>query len=238
MILTLDLGNTCAKLVLFDGDTVKEHWTCAHADCITAIAKMLQHHPAITRLCWCSVAAPLPLLERYLAQLPLTVKQLSPLRPPQGITIGYTTPETLGADRLAAVLGARALRSDRTLLVIDAGTCITFDVLTHEGCYLGGNISPGVAMRLRALHEFTARLPLAEAEGETPLLGTSTDTALRSGVVRGISFEIEGYIRRLQAQYGSICAFLTGGNRFNFHISSESCIFADDFLVARGLAQL
>ena len=134
MILTLDLGNTCAKLVLFDGDTVKEHRTCAHADCITAIAKMLQHHPAITRLCWCSVAAPLPLLERYLAQLPLTVKQLSPLRPPQGITIGYTTPETLGADRLAAVLGARALRSDCTLLVIDAGTCITFDVLTHEGC--------------------------------------------------------------------------------------------------------
>ena len=84
MTLTLDLGNTCAKLVLFDGDTVKEHRTCAHADCITAIAKMLQHHPAITRLCWCSVAAPLPLLERYLAQLPLTVKQLSPLRPPQG----------------------------------------------------------------------------------------------------------------------------------------------------------
>ena len=150
MTLTLDLGNTCAKLVLFDGDTVKEHRTCVHADCITAIAKMLQHHPAITRLCWCSVTAPLPLLERYLAQLPLTVKQLSPLRPPQGITIGYTTPETLGADRLAAVLGARALRSDRTLLVIDAGTCITFDVLTHEGCYLGGNISPGVAMRLRA----------------------------------------------------------------------------------------
>lgn len=238
MILTLDLGNTCAKWVLFDGATVVEHQVCSHADCTAVLDELLERYPDITRLCWCSVTAPLPLLENRLAQLSIRTKRLSPLHPPQGITVGYETPETLGADRLAAVLGARSLQPNRTLLVIDAGTCITFDVLTREGEYPGGNISPGVAMRLRAMHEFTARLPHPSSEGATPLLGKTTETALRSGVIWGISYEIEGYIRHLQAQYGSICVFLTGGNRFDFHISSESCIFADDFLVARGLAQL
>ena len=91
-------------------------------------------------------------------------------------------------------------------------------------------------MRLAAMHAHTARLPLVDVQGELPLLGLDTPTALRSGVVRGIAYEIEGYVRRLREEYGAISTFLTGGNRSDFPVSAESCTFADEYLVARGLA--
>ena len=158
----------------------------------------------------------------------------------------------LRADRLAAVMGAQSLLPHRTVLVIDAGTCITFDLLLSNGHYLGGNISPGLDMRLRAMHEFTARLPLISAEGENPDYGYDTITALRSGAKSGIRLEIMGYLAQVRAEYPDACAFLTGGNRFDFGISTESCnfadesdaiatdnrIFADEYLVARGLNAL
>ena len=180
------------------------------------------------------------------------VQQLCPTAPPSGITLGYRTPATLGADRLAAVMGAQSLLPHRTVLVIDAGTCITFDLLLSDGHYLGGNISPGLEMRLRAMHEFTARLPLVSAEGDNPDYGYDTITALRSGAKSGIRLEIMGYLAQVRAKHPDACAFLTGGNRFDFGISTESCnfaaesdaiaidncIFADEYLVARGLNAL
>lgn len=113
---------------------------------------------------------------------------------PMPMTSVYSTPLTLGADRLAAALGALALYgTGRTLLVVDLGSAITYDIVDAEGRYLGGNIAPGVQARFRSLHEVAPALPLVEAESDLPLFGYSTETAIRAGVLRGIAAEITGY---------------------------------------------
>ena len=101
---------------------------------------------------------------------------------PVPVSIGYNTPLTLGTDRLAAVVGANDCSPGKDILVIDIGTCVTYDLISSSAEYLGGNISPGPTMRLKALHEYTSRLPLVERRGEAPLVGYSTETAIRSGV--------------------------------------------------------
>lgn len=147
----------------------------------------------------------------------------------------YSTPETLGPDRLAAVIGAKSLMPNSNVLVIDMGTAITYDFASAEGQYLGGNISPGIEMRLRALHEFTAKLPLVSQTGELPLIGNCTETAIRVGVMMGVKSEIEGYIRTHLQKKTNVSVFLTGGDTINFEDSVKSRIFAQKFLVHVGL---
>ena len=157
---------------------------------------------------------------------------------PVPISNRYRTPETLGSDRLAAVIGASSLRPGKDLLIIDAGTCITYEVIDARGNYWGGNIAPGMQMRLKALHEFTARLPLVEAEGEVPGMGYNTETAIRSGVLRGMKYEIEGYIKSMRSKFPHLEVFLTGGNRINFDTNIINLIFTDKYIVPRGLNRI
>lgn len=147
----------------------------------------------------------------------------------------YATPRTLGSDRLCAVIGAHHLCPSKDALVIDAGTAITYDYVTAEGRYLGGNIAPGISLRFLSLKEHTAKLPLVSAEGETPLFGNSTETAIRAGVIQGVKYEIEGYIREIMSKNSNVSVFLTGGSAINFEDSIKRCTFADSFLVHKGL---
>ena len=147
----------------------------------------------------------------------------------------YGTPQTLGTDRLASAIGAWSLRPGSDLLIIDAGSCLTIDFVAAEGAYLGGNISPGLRMRLQAMHEHTARLPMVDSEGSIPELGYDTETALRAGAVNGIRSEIDGYIHRFTAKYPDLLVFLTGGDEISLVECGKSRIFADPYLVARGL---
>jgi len=125
------------------------------------------------------------------------------------------------------------------LMVIDAGTCITYDFVDARGHYVGGNISPGVEMRLEALHARTARLPRIDVDGgEVPDLGYDTDTAIRAGVVRGIGYELQGCIRHHQKRYPNLKIFLTGGDRYAFSDALRRNILTDSHLVARGLNRL
>ena len=101
-----------------------------------------------------------------------------------------------------------------------------------------GNIAPGMQMRLHALHEYTVRLPLVQAEGEVPGLGYNTETAIRSGVLRGMKYEIEGYIKSMRAKYPHLLVFLTGGDKINFDTNIKNSIFADKFIVPRGLNKI
>ncbi len=162
-----------------------------------------------------------PKEEEALARLSFPLLRFSP-DTPVPITNRYRSPETLGSDRLAA----------------DAGTCITYEVIDARGNYWGGNIAPGMQMRLRALHEFTARLPLVEAEGEVPGMGYDTETAIRSGVLRGMKYEIEGYIKSMMAKFPHLEVFLTGGNRINFDTNIINLIFTDKYIVPRGLNKI
>ncbi len=150
----------------------------------------------------------------------------------------YDTPETLGYDRMAAVVGANEQFPGRDILVIDAGTCITYEFIDANGCYHGGNISPGLQMRFKALHQFTGRLPLVDADGCRPFIGRNTETAIRSGVLKGIEYEIVGYIEAMRHKYPQLLVFLTGGDEFSFETNIKSIIFADRFLVLKGLNRI
>jgi type III pantothenate kinase len=163
----------------------------------------------------------------------------------------YASPQTLGADRLAAAVGAHTLYPGRTVLVVDFGTAITFDIVTAAGEYLGGNISPGAGSRFRALHEFTGSLPLLglpageEEPLRRPLAATppgdgnfparDTKTAIESGVVTGIVAETERYIERAREKFGAIETIFTGGDADYFAERVKFPIFASSDLVFQGL---
>jgi len=157
---------------------------------------------------------------------------------PIPIRNNYRTPHTLGSDRLAAAVAAWSQHPGHNLLIIDAGSCITFDFVSSDGTYFGGNISPGIHARLRAIDEYFPRLPLVETNGPIPDIGYDTETAIRSGVIVGMQHEIEGYIQHFRAKYPDLLVFLTGGDDINFANTIKNAIFADHFLVPRGLNRI
>lgn len=154
------------------------------------------------------------------------------------ITIKYKTPHTLGKDRIAAVVGAYYLQPNRNILIIDAGTCITYELLEASGSYFGGNISPGMTTRFKALNDYTKKLPLVNEREEVPCWGTCTEDAIRAGVVNGIVFEMDGYIDQAKELYSDVLVFLTGGHSFYFESRLKNSIFADINLVLTGLNRI
>ncbi|MDR1718932.1 MAG: type III pantothenate kinase [Dysgonamonadaceae bacterium] len=156
---------------------------------------------------------------------------------PLPIRVEYRTPETLGRDRIAAAVGANAKHPYANLLVIDAGTAITYDLIT-DGVYRGGTISPGMTLRFKALHAYTRQLPMLDERGDIPDLGYDTATAIRSGVVNGIVKEMAAYIEAYKHKYPGLLVFLTGGHSFYFETRLKSGIFADGNLVLTGLNEI
>lgn len=147
----------------------------------------------------------------------------------------YHTPKTLGRDRLAGVAGALKLFPKAASLVADLGTCNTYDFITHDKKYIGGNIAPGMIMRLQAMKHFTDKLPVAKPEMHQHLMGLSTMEALQNGAIKGIILEIEGYIRALKSKKGPINVILTGGDSIFFAKHFKKKIFVEPNLVLIGL---
>jgi type III pantothenate kinase len=147
----------------------------------------------------------------------------------------YGSPETLGHDRIALVAGLAKQFPKEDSLVISIGTCITYNFLAKNNAFRGGAISPGIELRLRALNEFTQKLPYVSREGHISILGYDTETSIRSGVVNGIAAEMDGMIDRYEAQYGRINAVLTGGDGAFFESRLKSKIFADTHFLFKGL---
>lgn len=159
---------------------------------------------------------------------------------PTPITNGYETPETLGQDRLAAAVGAMTLAPETNLLIIDIGSAITYDFVDDAGCYHGGNIAPGLKMRLSVLNQMTTRLPLIDVDENEliPLFGRNTRDAIKAGVVRGIAFEVKGYMRTLQERVGHFRTFLTGGHAAFIMNTVQSPLDYNKNLVLIGLNRI
>jgi type III pantothenate kinase len=159
------------------------------------------------------------------------------------IRLGYHTPQTLGRDRIATAVGAwtiaQRLDNASDVLVIDAGTAITYDLVTMDGCFVGGNIAPGLGLRFKSLHEHTGQLPLVEADGDTPVVGYDTPTAIRSGVCLGLQGEIKSYIHDLKLSHPRLMVFITGGDGKLLHarLGDESVIYYEH-LAAEGLNRI
>ena len=154
------------------------------------------------------------------------------------VSLEYETINTLGKDRIAAVVGAHFLQPGQNVLVIDAGTAITYELLEASGVYKGGTISPGLTTRFRSLNRFTRQLPLVKEQANVPFIGTNTESAIRAGVINGIVFEMDGYIDALKSIYGDIYVFLTGGHAFYFEKRLKNHIFVAPNLVLIGLNKI
>lgn len=236
MNLIIDIGNTCVKLVCFDDENVKEELRTEKDD--TGALKRFCLKYDFKRGIYSSVSDMSKDYSETLATLPFPVIEFRSGITPIPIENKYKSPLTLGADRLAAAVGANYLNPNRDILIIDIGTCVTFDFVTASGEYLGGNISPGPTMRLKALNRYTSRLPLVDRAGEVLDYGTDTETAIRSGVLNGIKYEIEGYIHFFLAKYPQLFVYLTGGVHLNLHFSEKIVTFADDYIVPKGLNRI
>ena len=234
--LIIDIGNSSAKVATFEGDNLVEYIRLEHAELPAVIASKGTDN-AIKAAILSSVIPLSEELEHIVATLPYPCLRMSAaLKMP--FRIAYETPETLGPDRLAAASEAWTQKSGNDLLIIDIGTAITYDIVTADGVYRGGNISPGIGMRFKALHHFTGKLPLVDKEGLRTDIGVSTETAIREGVLQGVCYEIDGYMQSYSLKYPKLLIFLTGGNSILLDNRTKSRTFADSLLVVKGLKRI
>ncbi len=233
--LIIDIGNNSAKFFLFKGEQIILHTRKSNSsfDVIDEWSSQYDIEKAIIS----SVIAESAALQSAISRLKCPVIRFCNTMP-LPIEIGYRTPQTLGSDRIAAAVGAWSAAPGRNIMVIDAGSAITVDFIDRNGKYHGGNIAPGIKMRLKALHEYTDRLPMVEKEGDTPTIGYDTETAIRSGVMNGICHEMDGYINEFKQKYCDVLVFLTGGDEKPLKNRIKNCIFADKYLVAKGLNRI
>ena len=157
---------------------------------------------------------------------------------PLPIEIVYSTPHTLGEDRIAGACGAHAAFPGKNCMIVSAGTCLTIDLINKHGIYLGGNISPGMAMRLQSMHDYTAKLPLTEPAWPRLPFGDSTVHALQNGACLGMVMEIRGMLNQAENVLGDVFVVMTGGNAAFLADRLESEIFVAPELVTQGLFQI
>lgn len=152
-----------------------------------------------------------------------------------GLSIRYETPQSLGLDRLANAVAIQNMAPEGIKVAIDLGTCIKFDIVNQNGEYLGGSISPGLQMRYDALHHFTGKLPALKIKTNIPIIGTNSHDSIHSGVVNGISGELNQFIDWYKQHYQGLTFFVTGGDRKYFDLDSKNNIFAHENLTLFGL---
>jgi len=234
MNLILDIGNTSAKAAIYKGHSLvkKERFETFNRASLKSFIGKAQPDRAIISSVATDSAELIALVQESVKNVHhLTWRSEYPFK------INYSTPETLGVDRLAAAAGALLKFVGHDLLVIDAGSAVTFDIVAG-GEYIGGSISPGLTMRLRALHEFTGRLPLAELSESYSFPGTSTLDAIAGGVLMGLVFEINEYIRTFEKRYNTLIAVITGGDGEKLSSLTERRVICYPDLVADGLNYL
>jgi type III pantothenate kinase len=235
MDLTVDIGNSNVKLGLFSKGKLTSVITYAsinHQRLLQYALKKNVKNIIISSVKKTSIFHT-PRMKKFF-------KNFIELNPylPLPIKIHYKTKETLGQDRIAAVVGARYIFPEKNVLVIDMGSAITYDLLTKDNEFLGGNISPGMNMRFKALHHFTSRLPLYDPSEQNKLFGQTTKEAIISGVQNGIVFETEKYIDYFKTNYSPSEIIITGGDSKFFDNKLKYTIFAEPNLITLGLYKI
>ena len=235
MNLIVDMGNTLTKIAVIDGNNeVLQEWR-------SDVLSEAQLDEAVGR--YSPVGAIVSSTrggeERVCAMLEGRIERVLRLGPQTPVPIGidYATPQTLGPDRVALAVGAVEMFGLGDMLIVDFGTAITID-LVQNGVFRGGNISPGVDMRFRALHEQTARLPMCSEADVSELLGDSTATAIEQGVMRGIFYEINGYVESFRKKNSEIRIIFSGGDAKRFVNRIKNTIFASCNMMYVGLNRI
>jgi type III pantothenate kinase len=229
--LCFDFGNTRKKVAVFHDDEMKEVIVLPDDSTPTIQSLVNQFQPKKSILS--SVIDHNPEIENILA-IRSKYHRLSHLT-----KVSFTTPvgkpESIGADRLALCAAAVHFYPDKNNLVIGLGTCVTYNFINKFHEFLGGGISPGMEMRLKSLNQFTAKLPLVQADSNLPLIGYDTRTNILSGVVLGMAKEIDGFIEAYRERFRNFNVLLTGGDIVYLASHLKNKIFADPDLIFKGL---
>ena len=233
MKLIIDIGNTAVKTALFEDKQLIS--SAVLNDCTVQNILFFVGGHSISSTIISSVRALNADTEKIIQYFSaLFLNENTPLP----IKIDYKTPNTLGRDRIAAVVGASVLFPKQDVLVFDAGTCLTADFVNKEKVYKGGRISPGIMMRYKALNQFTNKLPLCEFSESSMLLGDNTNSSIISGVQQGILAEVRDIINVYKKENKDTIISVTGGDCFFFEKELKSSIFANPFLVMEGLNEI
>lgn len=222
-VIGVDIGNSSIKAAEFHASEVGE---VQRFDDLTSLVAFFED--AYYVVCTVSKAD-----HRQFLSHEFTLHHTTPLP----LKVDYETPQTLGMDRVAAAVGAWTLFPYTDILVIDSGTCITYDLVTADGTFRGGIISPGLDMRYRAMHEFTSGLPRLYTGGEPPaqLVGKSTESCMRIGAEQGLKLEIQAHLESFNKKYDRLQVVLTGGWQPGFESNIKASIFAGSKIVLGGL---
>jgi len=235
MVLTVDIGNTRIKAAVFEGSNVVESFVFEKNELEKEIEKILKKFQNCSDLVVASVGnvekqSFLNLKEELTIHF-LTHEDVFPF------LNKYATPKTLGIDRMVLASGATLQFPKQNRLVIDAGTCITYDFIDENDNYLGGAISPGLRLRYEALHNYTARLPLLTLEYPESYIGNSTKESIHSGIVNGFVYEIDGFIDEYRANFSNFIIILTGGDAEFLAKRLKNTIFANSNFLLESLNQ-
>ncbi|TVZ53097.1 type III pantothenate kinase [Dokdonia sp. Hel_I_53] len=232
MQLIIDVGNTRVKIAVFEINNLLARHDFELSDFNSEVIRFIKKYP-IKKAIVSSVGR-LSREQLRLVQLRFPTTLLSH-KIPLPFTNEYGTPETLGVDRMALVSAFAKEYPHKNGLIIDAGTCITFDFIDSKGSYKGGAISPGIRLRYKSLHELTANLPLLEKLMPKSIVGTTTETSIHSGIVQGIILEIDGVINEYKTQYHVDTVILTGGDAQFLAKRLKNSIFAHSNFLLEGL---
>lgn len=233
MNLIVDVGNTYVKLAVFKGDKILRKDIIKLDHLLKYFNSLKKEYRSINKAIISSVGKlndkDVSYIDREVDLMLLNSETKLPFKNL------YSTPKTLGIDRIALVSASVNQFPEKNALVIDAGTCITYDFITSKNEYLGGAISPGIRMRYKSLNNLTANLPLLETEIPNSITGNSTNTSIHSGVVNGILKEIEGVIEEYEHKYPDLTVILTGGDANFLSKQLKSSIFANSNFLLEGL---
>ncbi len=233
--LAVDAGNTLVKAGVFEEKQLRTVWTERTAEHSILLSEILKAGP-FAGIILSAVTGIEPGFINALREAGSMVilDEKTPL-PLQNL---YETPATLGRDRLAAAVGARALFPGKPVLAIVAGTCITYDLVTARDEYLGGSIAPGIRMRFQAMNTFTGQLPLLEPDLQFSLPGKNTRDSILSGVMQGVLLETDAMITQYREAYPGLQAVLSGGDADFFENRLKNSIFASPNIVLKGLNEI
>jgi type III pantothenate kinase len=229
--LCLDFGNTRLKAAIFENDMVIEEMVLADDNNDTIEALLNQYQPQKSILS--SVIDQNVEIENMLASR--TIFHKLSYNTKLNFASPVSKPETIGSDRLALAAAAVHFYPGKNNLIIALGSCITYNFINQYHQFLGGAISPGMEMRFKSMHDYTAKLPMVQKDWNFPVIGYDTKTNLQSGVIAGMTFEIDGYIDFYQNQYGNFNVVLTGGDAGYFARHLKNKIFADLKFLFKGL---
>lgn len=230
-ILTIDIGNTKAKYAVFQDKNVVE--TNVFDPFSDDISRVIINHPYINKGIISSVGGKVKECLQQLKNIKMTVLSCDTKLP---FSLTYAEKTKIGADRLALVAAAFAEKPHQNSLIVDVGTCITYDILTADDRHLGGPISPGMKLRFKAMHEHTALLPLCEpTSDELKIICDDTVECLQSGVQLGILHEIKEFIELYSLKINNLNVFISGGDNIFLQNKLKNCIFANSNFLFNGL---